>query len=70
MASAAIAMQASKATNPHGVRIAQFDTDTEEIGINNRCSARINHKIEDFVGPDRVTGKAIKGFEGSRTEKH
>ena len=48
--------------------VARFDTDSDEIGIDNRCSACISHKIEDFIGAPIETNKTIKGFGGSRVE--
>ena len=44
-----------------------FDTDSYPIGIDNRCSGCISHKIEDFVGPLVDSARTIKGFGGSRT---
>ena len=48
--------------------VARFDTDSDEIGIDNRCSACISHKIEDFIGAPIETDKTIKGFGGSRVK--
>ena len=39
-----------------------FDTDSRPIGIDNRCSACISHKKEDFVGELKSTKKTIRGF--------
>ena len=47
-------------------KIAHFDTDSEEIGIDNRCSACLSHKIEDFIDVPIETDKTIKGFGGAR----
>lgn len=60
-----IAMEASE--NPRGARMATFDTDSSSIGVDNRCSGCISHRIEDFEGPLADTRKSIKGFGGSRT---
>ena len=49
MVAAAVAMQAQGAIGTHASRRINFDTDSEEIGIDNRCSACISHKIEDFI---------------------
>ena len=65
LAIAAIAMQA-KGSHIHENRI-HFDTDSEPIGIDNRCTGCISHKIEDFDGPLIESNRAIKGFGGSRT---
>ncbi len=46
-----------------------FDTDSDAIGIDNRCSACISHKAEDFVGELKRSERAIKGFAGSITRK-
>lgn len=43
-----------------------FDTDAEQIGIDNRCSACISHRIEDFIGNPIPTKRSIKGFGGAR----
>ena len=44
-----------------------FDTDSEPIGIDNRCTGCISHRIEDFDGPLTESHRTIKGFGGSRT---
>ena len=46
----------------------RFDTDSAPIGIDNRCTGCISHKIEDFVGPLIDSNRSIKGFGGSRVE--
>ena len=43
-----------------------FDSDTESIGIDNRCSACMSHKIDDFVGTPKESKRTIKGFGGTR----
>ena len=45
-----------------------FDTDSYKIGIDNRCSACILHKIGDFVGNLVDSNKSIRGFGGTRTK--
>ena len=47
-------------------RTINFDTDAEQVGIDNRCSACISNKIEDFIGNPVQTKRSIKGFGGSR----
>ena len=47
-------------------RTIMFDTDGEQVGIDNRCSACISNKIEDFVGNPVQTKRTIKGFGGAR----
>ena len=44
-----------------------FDTDSGQVGIDNRASGCFSHVIEDFVGPMRECNKVVKGFGGSRT---
>ena len=44
-----------------------FDTDSEPIGVDNRCSASMSHRIEDFVTQLTPTDLVVKGFAGSRT---
>ena len=44
----------------------RFDTDSARIGIDNRCSGCISHRVEDFEGPLTDTDKTIRGFGGSR----
>ena len=42
-----------------------FDTDSETIGVDNRCSGCISHAVrEDFVGPLKKTNKIVEGFGG------
>jgi len=48
-------------------RMTKFDTDSEDIGIDNRCSACILHMESDFEGPLLPCDRVIKGFGGSRT---
>ena len=44
-----------------------FDTDSSALGIDNRCSACISHKIGDFIGPLTDVKRSIKGFGGAVT---
>lgn len=48
-------------------REARFDTDSATIGIDNRCSACISHKLSNFEGPLTPTNRIVKGFGGSIT---
>ena len=43
-----------------------FDTDSDSIGIDNRCSACISNVIDDFVGSVTESKRTIKGFGGNR----
>ena len=45
----------------------RVDTDSEAIGIDNRATAYISHKIDDFVGELYDTNRVIIGYNGSRT---
>ena len=45
----------------------KVDTDSAPVGIDNRCSACISHRIEDFQGPVVACNRSIKGFGGTRT---
>jgi hypothetical protein len=64
LAFAAVAMQANGGLNDNQTA---FDTDSSPIGIDNRCTGCISHRIEDFEGPLQESNRAIKGFGGSRT---
>jgi hypothetical protein len=44
-----------------------FDTNSGNIGVDNRCSACISHIIGYFVGNLVDCERAIKGFSGTRT---
>jgi hypothetical protein len=48
-------------------RMSQFDTDSDTIGVDNRCSGCISHVRDDFVGNLRPSGRVVKGFAGSKT---
>jgi hypothetical protein len=60
----AVAMQANVRQSE---RMTPFDTDTQWIGVDNRCSGCISHVKSDFVGRLNPTMRTIKGFAGSRT---
>jgi hypothetical protein len=66
----ALALQAVMAhtttTGKHKL-VTSFDTDSEPIGVDNRCTACISHVSTDFVGPLTDSGRTIRGFAGSRT---
>ena len=57
-------------TNSEGEEIhvneTRFDTDSAKIGIDNRASACISHRLEDFVGQLTKVNRSIKGFGGER----
>jgi len=61
----AVAMKAEQ-TSQYNHSIS-FDTDFGPIGVDNRCTGCISHRIEDFDGPLRESHRSIKGFGGSRT---
>ena len=46
-AMAALAM--SSKLGAHAQQLATFDTDSKQIGVDNRCSACISHDVNDFV---------------------
>ena len=48
-------------------RTSQFDTDSDMIGVDNRCSGCISHVREDFVGELLPSNRIVKGFGGTRT---
>ena len=65
LAMSVLAMQAhaTVATERHTT----FDTDSETVGIDNRCSGCISHVRGDFIGDLRPSNRVVKGFAGSRT---
>ena len=65
LAMTVLAMQANATIATE--RRTQFDTDSETIGIDNRCSGCISHVREDFVGELRPSDRVVKGFAGSKT---
>ncbi|KAI2512051.1 hypothetical protein MHU86_2339 [Fragilaria crotonensis] len=48
-------------------RVAHFDTDSEWVGVDNRCSGCISHVRSDFVSELKASNRVVKGFGGSRT---
>ena len=62
---AAIAMQARSAGGYENST--QFDTDSGPVGIDNRCTACISNRIEDFEGQLVDSNRHIKGCGGTRT---
>ena len=44
-----------------------MDTDSEAIGIDNRASVCISHKIDDFIGELHDSNRVIIGFTGTKT---
>jgi hypothetical protein len=61
----ALAMQASTTISTE--REVTFDTDSEIVGIDNRCTACISHSIDNFEGTLVPSNRVVKGFGGSRT---
>ena len=64
LAFAAVTMQGTGGLQDNQI---SFDTDSAPIGIDNRCTGCISHRIEDFEGPLQESNRAIKGFGGTRT---
>lgn len=71
LAMTVIAMEAEVPRNSYGNPIYSnetvYDTDSDEVGIDNRCSACISYKQSDFVGPMQTVRRKIKGFGGAKT---
>jgi hypothetical protein len=44
----------------------KVDTDSNTIGIDNRCSACISDRLEDFLYPPQPCQRTIKGFGASK----
>ena len=44
----------------------RFDTGSDYIGIDNRCSACLSHNWNDFIGDLTPTNRVVKGFGGTR----
>ncbi len=65
VAMSVLAMQAHATVSTK--RETRFDTDSADIGIDNRCSACISHVESDFEGPLVHCNRVVKGFGGSRT---
>ena len=64
-----IAASAQASQNSHSFtnKSKYFDTDSFEVGIDNRASGCMSHVKEDFVGPLKETGAYVKGFGGVKT---
>ena len=43
----------------------RFDLDSSIIGIDNRCTACISHRRNDFIGYLTSTNKTITGYGGT-----
>ena len=43
-----------------------FDLDSKPIGVDNRCSACISHRTEDFIGELHDCKRTIKAFGGTK----
>ena len=63
----AVAMSTQKSDQPQiYVNVVKFDTDSHAIGLDNRCTACISNRIEDFEGPVTKTDRTIRAFAGGR----
>ena len=63
----AVAMSTQKPVQPQiYVNVVNFDTDSNTIGLDNRCTACISNRIEDFDGPVTKTDRTIRAFAGGR----
>ena len=58
----AVSMQAANC--PIHENVVNFDTDSGQIGIDNRCTACISHRIDDIVGTMVESNRTIQGFAG------
>ena len=47
--------------------VIRLDTNSETIGVDNRATACISHKIDDFIGDLQETNRVIKGYMGVTT---
>jgi hypothetical protein len=66
LCSPALAMNAKTAIASE--RRVRFDTDSGEIGVDNRCTACISHDPADFEPHSlKPTNRVVKGFAGSVT---
>ena len=59
---ALVAMSTSSTTIHANTSI--FDTDSKDVGIDNRCSACISHDIRNFIGSLSDSNRSIKAFGG------
>ena len=46
---------------------ASFDTDSSPVGVDNRCSGCISHKVTYFIGELVECNRNIKGVGGTST---
>ena len=67
LATSALAMS-SQTEGCLSQRIATFDTDSNAIGVDNRCSACISNDPSDFISELKPCNRSIKGFGGARTQ--
>ena len=44
-----------------------LDSDSANIGVDNRCTSCISHESTDFIGELQTCNRAIKGFGGTQT---
>jgi hypothetical protein len=61
----AVAMQAT--TDLRKEHSVSFDTDSAQIGVDNRCTGCISHVASDFIGELQDSRRQIKGFGGTKT---
>ena len=61
----AYAVMACKAQRTHWEQKTNFDLDSFDIGIDNRCSGCISGDPADFIGSLRDSDRTIKGFMGT-----
>jgi len=63
----AVAMLTQKSDQPQiYVNMVNFDTYSNAIGLDNRSTACISNRIEDFDGPVTKTDRTIRAFAGGR----
>ena len=63
----AVAMSTQKSVQPQiCVNVKNFDTDSHAIGLDNRCTACISNRIEDFDCPVTRTDRTIRAFAGGK----
>ena len=55
---AGMVLSATTAAQNH----ASFDTDSDPVGVDNRCSECIFHKVTDFIGELAYCNRITKGF--------
>ena len=63
MAITVMVLSATTAAQNHAI----FDTDSAPVGVDNRCSGCISHKVTDFIGELVDCNRVIKGFGSTRT---